>query len=285
MGKRAKENQAASEGDRRTWRAADPPARSERKPPPQKPKPPGTNPVEYIPVILNRCFPDFWERIDDLPDFRDKDRLYYSLRHLVGLALSVLSAFIENGGEEYDKQDCELKAFYRMAPELKRQFPRLPVCLLLDSLYANETLLDICLGNKRILDVSGGNVVIDCKNYRKEDDKGIPEHIRIPISGIEFIRRFMLHILPDSFKRIRCYGIWAASCKERKLAAARRYLPEPLVLESPDTPSALETPDIPDRFICPHCGVRLRPGKHIIPARAAPVVVPFQGQEGHSHAA
>lgn len=64
-----------------------------------------------------------------------------------GLALSMASEFIENGNQEYDKQDCELKAFYRLAPELKRQFPRLPICLLLDSLYANETLLDICLDN------------------------------------------------------------------------------------------------------------------------------------------
>lgn len=64
-----------------------------------------------------------------------------------GLAFSMASEFIENGTKEYDKQDCELKAFYRLAPELKRQFPRLPICLLLDSLYANETLLDICLEN------------------------------------------------------------------------------------------------------------------------------------------
>lgn len=64
-----------------------------------------------------------------------------------GLAMSMASEFIENGGLEYDKQDCELNAFYRLAPELKRQFPRLPICLLLDSLYANETLLDICLAN------------------------------------------------------------------------------------------------------------------------------------------
>lgn len=64
-----------------------------------------------------------------------------------GLALSVVSEFIENGGKEYNKQDCELKGFYRMAQELKLQFPRLPLCLLLDSLYANETLLDICLKN------------------------------------------------------------------------------------------------------------------------------------------
>lgn len=64
-----------------------------------------------------------------------------------GLALSMASEFIENGNQEYSKQDCELKAFYRLAPELKRRFPRLPICLLLDSLYANEKLLDICLEN------------------------------------------------------------------------------------------------------------------------------------------
>lgn len=280
MGKRTKEDQAASQGDRRTGRTAHPPARAGRPRPKQKQQPPETNPLEYLPVILNRCFPDFWKQVDALPDFRDPQRTYYSLRHLValgmlmvlslpgsrrsfeaerrkgktaqnlghlagepcdqtattwavdylfrgmdpsglaairtdmlrslinarrledfrfdgeyriavdgtelhrfknrdrphcddclkqthtngatdyfhsvleaklvtaeGLALSLVSEFIENGGEEYDKQDCELKGFYRMAPELKRQFPRLPICLLLDSLYANETLLDICLEN------------------------------------------------------------------------------------------------------------------------------------------
>lgn len=65
-----------------------------------------------------------------------------------GLALSMASEFIGNGGGEYDKQDCELKAFHRLAPELKRMFPRLPICLLLDSLYANERLLDTCLENR-----------------------------------------------------------------------------------------------------------------------------------------
>lgn len=64
-----------------------------------------------------------------------------------GLAFSMASEFIENDAEPYDKQDSELKAFYRLAPRLKAAFPRLPICLLLDSLYANETLLDICLAN------------------------------------------------------------------------------------------------------------------------------------------
>lgn len=68
-----------------------------------------------------------------------------------GLALSVATEFIENA-EEFDsslseekrKQDCELKAFKRLAPKLKSMFPQLKICLLLDSLYATQTVMAIC---------------------------------------------------------------------------------------------------------------------------------------------
>jgi len=54
-----------------------------------------------------------------------------------GLALSVGTEFIENT-IKYTKQDCELKAFYRLAKKLKKEFPQLKICLLLDSLYAAD---------------------------------------------------------------------------------------------------------------------------------------------------
>ncbi len=151
--------------------------------------------------------------------------------------------------------------------------------------YLAKYAFRTAIGNRRILDVGAGKVTIDCKNYRRETGTGVPGHEPVIMTGIEFIRRFMLHILPDSFKRIRCYGIWAASCKERKLAAARKYLPEPLVLKPPGESAAPETPEIPDQYLCPHCGTRLRPGRHIMPVRTAPVVMPFRAEGGHSHAA
>jgi hypothetical protein len=68
-----------------------------------------------------------------------------------GLALSIASEHIENlDGDCYDltkekgKQDCELKAFKRLAPLIKQAFPRLRICLLIDSLYAAETIMSIC---------------------------------------------------------------------------------------------------------------------------------------------
>lgn len=64
-----------------------------------------------------------------------------------GMALNVGTEFIENTGEIYDKQDCELKAFYRCHKRLKRDFPQLKICLLLDSLFANQNVMDICEKN------------------------------------------------------------------------------------------------------------------------------------------
>lgn len=61
-----------------------------------------------------------------------------------GFAFSMMSEFIENPGEDPKKQDCELKAFYRLAPRLKAAFPRLPILLTLDGLYACGPVFQIC---------------------------------------------------------------------------------------------------------------------------------------------
>lgn len=64
-----------------------------------------------------------------------------------GLCISVASEWISNPGTEYDKQDCELKAFVRLAQKLKSYFPRLPICITGDGLYPNATVFGICKQN------------------------------------------------------------------------------------------------------------------------------------------
>jgi hypothetical protein len=61
-----------------------------------------------------------------------------------GFAFSLLTEFIENAELTADKQDCELKAFYRLAKRLKARFPHLPICLLLDGLYAGGPTFQVC---------------------------------------------------------------------------------------------------------------------------------------------
>lgn len=63
-----------------------------------------------------------------------------------GMTIPLLSEFLDYGlgDQERNKQDCEVKAFYRLAQRVKEYFPRLPVLLLLDGLYADGPVLGLC---------------------------------------------------------------------------------------------------------------------------------------------
>jgi hypothetical protein len=69
--------------------------------------------------------------------------------------IPLLTEFIENpAGEEYDKQDCELKAAKRLMTRLKAQYPRLSVVILLDGLYLCEDIVNLCRKNRWDLSVT-----------------------------------------------------------------------------------------------------------------------------------
>jgi len=62
-----------------------------------------------------------------------------------GLCISIASEWVTNKGKNtYDKQDCELKAFVRLAKKVKTLFPQLPICILADGLYPNQTFMQTC---------------------------------------------------------------------------------------------------------------------------------------------
>ena len=77
-----------------------------------------------------------------------------------GLAISLATEWIANPEGEYDKQDCERKAFVRLAAQLKQQYPRLPLCLTADGLYPYQGFFDICrdYGWAFILTFQDGNL-------------------------------------------------------------------------------------------------------------------------------
>ena len=63
------------------------------------------------------------------------------------MVISLATEFIENEREGVTKQDCELKAFYRLSARLKKAFPRLNICILGDSLYACGPVFELCEAN------------------------------------------------------------------------------------------------------------------------------------------
>ena len=77
-----------------------------------------------------------------------------------GFSISLGTEHIENPSGDYDKQDCELKAFRRLAEKLKKMYSRLPICIIADGLYPNNTFFDICQKNhyEYIVNFKDGNL-------------------------------------------------------------------------------------------------------------------------------
>ncbi len=66
-----------------------------------------------------------------------------------GFSISLATEWIENPTDQpFNKQDCESKAFGRLAKRLKKEFPRLPLVLLLDGLYPNGPVFSLCENNR-----------------------------------------------------------------------------------------------------------------------------------------
>ncbi len=61
-----------------------------------------------------------------------------------GTMFSLMSEFMDMRDPVRDKEDCELNAFRRLAARLRKEFPRLPICLLLDGLYPVQPVFDLC---------------------------------------------------------------------------------------------------------------------------------------------
>ena len=72
-----------------------------------------------------------------------------SLAFCNGMTIPLMSEFLSyaQGDSDADKQDCERNAFKRLAKRLKAEFKRLPIMVLLDGLYPNGPVLEICRGN------------------------------------------------------------------------------------------------------------------------------------------
>ena len=77
----------------------------------------------------------------------------------------------------------------------------------------------IAMGNSRIISIDGENVTFRVKDYRND---GRPATRTIP--GIEFIRRFLLHVPPKGFVRIRHYGLLSSRCKKEKIVLCRNLI-------------------------------------------------------------
>ena len=95
------------------------------------------------------------------------------------------------------------------------------------------------ISNHRILDFSAGSVTFAYRDYADGNQKK-----RLCVSGAEFLRRFLLHVLPRRFVRLRHYGLHASSNVGTKLVRAREILGGGAGVESAE-PSVGSLPTAP----------------------------------------
>jgi len=94
----------------------------------------------------------------------------------------------------------------------------------------------------------------------------------VTLPGADFLHRFVQHVLPTGFQRLRHYGLTASRCKKAKLALCRQQLrvtaPEPKPQETIEV-FWLRVADI-DIHRCPECGGRLQIMASLPPVRGSP---------------
>ncbi len=116
--------------------------------------------------------------------------------------------------------------------------------------YLSRYTHRVAISNSRLLAFDGQSVTFKWKDYRAS---GKERYKTLTLDAGEFIRRFLLHVLPQGFHRIRHYGLFANGGRAENLARARQLLDMPAPQDESET--ATETNQTPSLAQpCPCCG-------------------------------
>ena len=178
------------------------------------------------------------------------------------LFLELLEKTFDNHQLNFFSSLCELQdrqAFLRYLAPLRREewvvYAKPPFAgpkQVLD--YVGRYTHRVAISNNRLLDIENGEVQFRYKDYRHDNQQKV-----MTLAAEEFIRRFLLHVLPDSFQRIRYYGFLGNRYRQEKLERCRQLLG---MASADQTTLATEPKDYRDRYeqltgvslrLCPVC--------------------------------
>src|ERR1700730_5468009 len=105
--------------------------------------------------------------------------------------------------------------------------------------YVGRYTHRVAISNNRLLDITEGKVTFRYKDYRHD-----AQQKTMTLEAGEFIRRFLLHVLPEGFQRIDFYGFLANRYREQKLTHCRELLDMP----APEPPDIEPVKDYRERY-------------------------------------
>jgi hypothetical protein len=115
--------------------------------------------------------------------------------------------------------------------------------------YLSRDTHRVAISNRRLIALNEAGVTFRYKDYRRD---GADRQKVMTLAADEFIRRFLLHVLPKGFHRIRHFGLLASAGRKANVARARDLLavPSSAQIEVADRAPAWRPP-------CPCCGGRM----------------------------
>ena len=111
--------------------------------------------------------------------------------------------------------------------------------------YLSRYTHRVAIANRRLQSIDATHVTFTYKDYRR---KGNNMHRTMQLTCDEFMRRFLLHVLPTGFHRIRHYGLLASKAKLNVARQALQVEPEQETAETVDDTETSSTP-----FVCRQC--------------------------------
>jgi Putative transposase/Transposase zinc-binding domain len=119
--------------------------------------------------------------------------------------------------------------------------------------YLSRYTHRVAISNSRLIAADATTVTFKVKNYRVE---GPSRYTTMTLPTGEFIRRFLIHVLPKGFHRIRHYGLLAGGSRDKNLAQARVLL-EVESIDAEDEAAADDVAQSVRAAPCPCCGGRM----------------------------
>jgi hypothetical protein len=122
--------------------------------------------------------------------------------------------------------------------------------------YLSRYTHRVAISNSRLASLDERGVIFRWKDYR---DKGSTRHKTMTLDADEFMRRFLLHVLPARFHRIRHYGLLSnGNCKSTNPRVRQLLLPPPPPVIAAAEPADVAPVVVPaPEFICRHCGAAM----------------------------
>jgi hypothetical protein len=118
--------------------------------------------------------------------------------------------------------------------------------------YLSRYTHRVAISNSRLVALDERGVTFRWKDYRAH---GRTRYKTMTLATEEFMRRFLLHVLPSGFHRIRHYGLLANANRKTQIATARQLLDQPAPQLTTDlTAGPAGTNSVQPTFVCRHCG-------------------------------